>query len=116
VVATNHCDIPNIIQDGQSGFLVPERDAGALAGRLECLIKQPELWPEMGWAGRKFVEEHHDIKKLGRRLVKIYEALSAGRAKHLGMSDRVRLRKALSHCSILLDVFSNVVTNARGWM
>jgi len=46
-----------------------------------------ELWPEMGRAGRRFVEEHYDIKKLNRRLVEIYEALLAGGPRQFGMSD-----------------------------
>jgi len=51
------------------------------------LVEHPELWPEMGWAGRRFVEEHYDIKKLSRRLVEIYEALLAGEPKRFSVSD-----------------------------
>ena len=40
----------------------------------------------MGWAGRRFVEERYDIKKLNRRLVEIYEGLLAGEPKQFGMS------------------------------
>lgn len=79
IVSTLHSGIPEIVLDGQSSFLVPEQDVDALAERLEYLIEHPDLWPEMGRAGRKFVEEHHDIKKLNRRLVRIYEGLVGGR-------------------------------------
>jgi colanic acid/amylovoran biosynthesis glycosyltransferase len=75
VVSTLHSGIPEIVEDGESGFLVPERDVDALAEKLEYLIEHPEIWPEMGRAGRKFVEENYDIKKLNRRLVGIYEQL-----------------------------------------
>ena len=47
----------------------------------------PELWPEMGRAGKRFVEEHHGIEKLNRRLVEIYEALLAGGPKQFGVSN-----------------------------
>jgi len=78
VLSTVHSGIPELVQNRKSGFLVPERDVDALAERLEYLIEHPELWPEMGRAGRRFVEEHFDIKKLNRRLVEIYEALLQG--------------------------------------
>lgn len=75
VVAFNHCDIPEIIQDGVSGFLVPERDVSALAEKLIYLIEHPEIWPEMGRAGRAHVEANYDIDKLNDRLVEIYQQL-----------------------------------------
>ena len=78
VLSTLHSGIPEVIQDGESGFLVPERDTEALAEKLEYLIEHPELWPEMGRKGRKYVEEHYDIDKLNDRLVEIYQRLLNG--------------------------------------
>lgn len=75
IVSTYHTGIPEVVQNGKSGFLVPERDADALAEKLEYLILHPEIWPKMGRTGRKYVEEHYDIKKLNQRLVEIYEDL-----------------------------------------
>jgi colanic acid/amylovoran biosynthesis glycosyltransferase len=75
VLSTRHSGIPEVIQDGESGFLVPERNTDALAEKLEYLIEHPELWPEMGRKGRKYVEEHYDIDKLNDRLVEIYQRL-----------------------------------------
>jgi len=75
VVSTYHNGIPEGIVDGKSGFLVPEKDVEALAERLEYLIQHPELWPQLGREGRKFVEERYDIRRLTQRLVKIYKAL-----------------------------------------
>jgi len=46
-----------------------------LAERIEHLIEHPEIWPEMGKFGRRFVEENYDIRQLNRRLVEIYEDL-----------------------------------------
>lgn len=78
VISTLHNGIPEGVQDGQSGFLVPERDVDALAEKLEYLILHPEIWPKMGRAGRKYVEEYYDINKLNLQLVKIYEDLLPG--------------------------------------
>ena len=78
VLSTRHSGIPEVIQDGESGLLVPERDTDALAAKLEYLIEHSELWPEMGRKGRAYVEEHYDIDKLNDRLVEIYQRLLAG--------------------------------------
>lgn len=75
VVSTLHNGIPEGVLEGKSGFLVPEKDVDALAERLEYLIEHPEIWPEMGKYGRKFVEEKYDIKKLNQKLVEIYQNL-----------------------------------------
>lgn len=78
-ITTNHAGNPEAIIDGESGFVVPERDVDALADRLEYLIDNPQIWPEMGRHGRQFVEEEFDIKKLNRQLISIYEDVIAGR-------------------------------------
>ncbi len=79
VISTYHTGIPEVIVDGKSGFLVPEKDVDALIERLEYLIEHSELWPDMGRYGRKFVEEKYDIKKLNQKLVEIYQNLIKGK-------------------------------------
>ena len=75
VVSTRHSGIPELVQDGRSGFLVAERDVGALADRLLHLLEHPEIWSEMGRAGREHVERDHDIERLNDRLVDLYRGL-----------------------------------------
>ncbi|HSE83535.1 MAG TPA: glycosyltransferase [Thermodesulfobacteriota bacterium] len=75
VVTTDVGGISEIVADGRSGFLVSAQNPIALAGKLEYLIKHPEIWQEMGRWGRKLVEERYDTKKLNQRLVRIYGAL-----------------------------------------
>jgi colanic acid/amylovoran biosynthesis glycosyltransferase len=72
VVATRHGAFPEGILDGESGFLVPERDASAAAERLVCLINNPQLWPEMGRKGRAFVEARFNINALNTQLENVY--------------------------------------------
>jgi colanic acid/amylovoran biosynthesis glycosyltransferase len=74
VVATRHGALPEGLQEGRSGFLVPERNVDALTDRLNHLLTHPELWPVMGRAGRLFVEERYDITKLNAQLVELYRA------------------------------------------
>jgi colanic acid/amylovoran biosynthesis glycosyltransferase len=73
VVSTQHAGIPEIVADGVSGLLVPERDVTALAGALRRLMDNPAEWPEMGRQGREFVERRHDLSMLNRRLLDLYE-------------------------------------------
>lgn len=75
VVGTQHSGIPELIEDGVSGFLVPERDVEALADRLARLIDSPERWGAMGRAGRQRVEAAFDSDMLNRELVALYEQL-----------------------------------------
>ncbi|GET37218.1 glycosyltransferase [Microseira wollei] len=75
VISTDHGGIPELVEDGISGFLVPERDADALAEKLEELLQHPENWAKMGKAGRAYVETHYNLDKLNDDLVKIYQKL-----------------------------------------
>lgn len=75
VVSTRHGGIPELVEEGISGYLVDERDASALAERLGHLIDHPELWPLLGRAGRACIEKQFDMKKLNQDLVNIYQRL-----------------------------------------
>ncbi|MDX1778819.1 MAG: glycosyltransferase, partial [Thermodesulfobacteriota bacterium] len=75
IVSTFHCDIPEVVLDGKSGFLVPEKDSDALAERLEHLINHPEIWEPMGRTGRKHMEEEFNIVKQAEKLEEIYDSL-----------------------------------------
>jgi colanic acid/amylovoran biosynthesis glycosyltransferase len=72
VIGTQHGGIPELIEDGISGFLVPERDADAISQKLSYLIEHPQLWSQIGQSGRAYVEEHYDLHKLNDELVEIY--------------------------------------------
>ena len=72
IISTQHSGIPELVQDGVSGYLVPERDVDALAEKLNYLIEHPELWSSMGLAGREFVEDNYNIDKLNDKLIKIF--------------------------------------------
>ncbi len=75
VIGTLHAGIPELIEDGISGFLVPERDVDAIAEKLSYLIEHPQVWTEMGRAGRARVEADYDMNKLNDELVEIYQQL-----------------------------------------
>ncbi len=76
VICTNHNGFPDSIVNGQTGFLVPERDADALSLKLAELIGQPELWCSIGKKGRAFVEAEFDLGKRNDALVELYRGLA----------------------------------------
>jgi colanic acid/amylovoran biosynthesis glycosyltransferase len=78
VISTLHGGIPELVEDGISGFLVPERDADAIAQKLTYLIQHSQDWQKMGKAGRKRVEENYDMTKLNDELVAIYQQMLDG--------------------------------------
>ncbi|MCP4708158.1 MAG: colanic acid biosynthesis glycosyltransferase WcaL, partial [Planctomycetes bacterium] len=74
VITTWHNGIPDGVLDGQSGFLVPERDSVAIAEKIRYLIENPQTWQKMGCTGRDFMEKNYDINVLNRKLVDIYQS------------------------------------------
>ncbi len=78
VISTYHGGIPELVEDGVSGFLVPERNAEAIAGAILRTIAHPELWERFGRAGRARVEQKYDMNGLNDELIATYQALLAG--------------------------------------
>jgi len=77
VVATRHGAFPEGALEGKSALLVPERDPRATADALLHLIENPQSWPQMGQAGREFVEANYDIRNLNAQLINLYHSLIA---------------------------------------
>jgi colanic acid/amylovoran biosynthesis glycosyltransferase len=75
VIATTVGGVPEGVMNQKSGWLVPPRDPNALADRLRFLMGHPEVWDEMGRAGRIFVAAKYDAQKVNDQLVAIYREL-----------------------------------------
>lgn len=75
IVATTHCDIPEVTRDGASALLAPERDAAALAAHIDTLLRSPERWGAMGRAGRAHIEAEFDIENQVGRMNEVYREL-----------------------------------------
>ena len=68
VVATNWSGLPDIVVEGETGYLVPPRDAASVADRLELLIKDPKLRKRLGTAGRKHYEENYTVERFRKNM------------------------------------------------
>ena len=75
VISTCHADIPEVVLDGESGFLVPERSPEEIAKKLRALIDNPEMWEELGRNGRAHIEKNYSIYVEVKKLEGIYGQL-----------------------------------------
>jgi glycosyltransferase involved in cell wall biosynthesis len=64
VVATDAGDIPSLVDDGKTGFVVAQDDADALAGRIGALINDRVLCERMSVAARLKAEKEFSLKRL----------------------------------------------------
>jgi glycosyltransferase involved in cell wall biosynthesis len=64
--------VPEVVEDGGSGLLVPPRSAARLAEALVRLLRDPELRGEMGNRGRRLCEEKFDWEIVLDRVEQIY--------------------------------------------
>lgn len=79
-VATAHGGIPEIIDDGVTGYLVPERDRAALAARARALLTDNALRARMGAAARAKIAREYDLAARVRALEALYDELAPPRA------------------------------------
>lgn len=83
VVCTDSGGPPEYVRHGRTGFVVPTRDPGALADRLERLLADPEEADAMGAAGRATAEAEHGYDRMIRGFEAAYEeAVRRHRLRH----------------------------------
>jgi colanic acid/amylovoran biosynthesis glycosyltransferase len=78
VVSTRHSGIPELVEHGVSGLLVPERDVDALASALLTLAESPMLARRLAVQARATIERGFEYRALNDRLVEMYRALLRG--------------------------------------
>jgi glycosyltransferase involved in cell wall biosynthesis len=75
VVATNVSGLPEFLEDGVTGRMVPPKDPVKLANAMEVLLMDEALRKRVTRAARKRVERDFDNKKLVRELARTYKAM-----------------------------------------
>lgn len=71
VVSTYHSGIPELIEDHETGFLAPERDSVALAGKLSWIAENPDACEQIALAARKKIETDFNADVLNDRFAQI---------------------------------------------
>jgi glycosyltransferase involved in cell wall biosynthesis len=79
VVASAVGGIPEAVQDGQNGLLVPPHDAAALAAALERILQDARLQGELGDRARARVAQHYSTQVICSQLTAIYNDLAGTR-------------------------------------
>ncbi len=76
VVATSVGVIPEVLEDGVTGFLVPQDNPEEMAQKLGRLMEDRDLRERMGKEGRKRVEERYSLGCMAARLDEILAGLA----------------------------------------
>jgi glycosyltransferase involved in cell wall biosynthesis len=72
VVATRVGGVPEILEDGVSGYLVSRRQPAEAADRILHLLRDPELRHRMGASGRRKVETRFNLQRNVAELLELY--------------------------------------------
>ncbi len=76
-MATRVGGVPDVVDEGETGFLVRPGDTHALAERLEILAREPELRTAMGETGRERVLRRYAVERLVDDVDALYRELLA---------------------------------------
>lgn len=78
VVASNEARVEGLVRDGETGVIVPARDARALAAALGGMLAEPERAVRMGAAARAHVRENFSATEQSRRLEELLLGVGEG--------------------------------------
>jgi glycosyltransferase involved in cell wall biosynthesis len=77
VVSTTVGSIPDVVLDGQTGCIVPPRDASALAEKIDKLLESQDLRRALGEKARQLVVSNYSLGAMLDRLEAVYRAAAA---------------------------------------
>jgi colanic acid/amylovoran biosynthesis glycosyltransferase len=78
VISTDVSGIPELVEDGRCGILVPERDARALGGAIRRLLSDDGLARTFSIEGRRRVIERFEIRDTAERLRALFGSCARG--------------------------------------
>ncbi len=81
VVTTRVGGNPEIILEGQTGYLVPDQNPEALATAMLRMLAQRDQWPAMGQLGRQRVEQQFEIRTMIRQYEELYTEVLGSRTR-----------------------------------
>ena len=72
-IGTRLCAMPEIIQNGETGFLVPPNDPKALAEKIVLLLKNPEQCRELGNKGYQHYAKNYTWQAVAMQICEIID-------------------------------------------
>ena len=76
VVVSDHSGLPEAVVEGETGFIVPEGDAGALARALTDMLAFPDVRSRMAAAALALAKERFDAAKQAAALERLYDRVT----------------------------------------
>ena len=77
IVATTAGGIPEVVEDGQTGILVPPRDHQAMADAIVKLLKDDALRTRMGAAGLSLAHARFSAERMVQDTLRVYERVAS---------------------------------------
>jgi len=84
VVATAVGGVPEIVEDGINGFLVPPESPEALANAIKKLVQSPDLRSRLGSAGREKVKRKFSVYQQQESMKRMYEKVLSQKRQAVG--------------------------------
>jgi glycosyltransferase involved in cell wall biosynthesis len=75
VVATNVGGLPEVVEDGVTGILVPPKDSQALGEAIVRLLRDPDLSTRLGRAGRERVRSEFTVDRIVAQTLEVYQSV-----------------------------------------
>ncbi|MGO4192038.1 glycosyltransferase family 4 protein [Arthrobacter sp. YAF17] len=93
VISTRTAGQIDVIQDGETGMLVPPGDVAALRAKIEMILNDPHAAEDMGRRGRAYVEKYHRLEDFIEHVRASTEELAGMRSRGwLPFPGKARLR------------------------
>ncbi len=80
VIATRAGGLPEVVADGETGYLLPVGDVDAMAERAIAILSDKTLHRRLGRAGRTRAEEEFNVNRVVSMYREFYERIIAGTA------------------------------------
>ncbi len=77
VVASRVTALPEVVEHGQTGMLVPPDDPASLARALTEVLLSPQRGAEMGRAGRSRLDREFTLERMAERTARVYRDVCA---------------------------------------
>jgi glycosyltransferase involved in cell wall biosynthesis len=81
-VSTDITGIPEVVRDGETGLMVPQRDPAALAAAIGRLLEEPNLRDRLADRARRLVEAEFDVNRNAAQLREMFQ--TARKAHYAG--------------------------------
>ncbi len=88
VIASEGGGTGELVNDGENGFLVQQKNSKMIIEKLELLMNDPALCAEMGMKGKKWIRDNFEISRMTGAYIDLYEKLlPAARLKALQLTN-----------------------------